>query len=110
VTAKAGPSAYAAAVLAVVRRIPRGRVLSFGDVRDLVGHGSARGVGQVLRAHGGDVPWHRVVMADGSPKPFAADEHLALLRDDRTAMTADGGRVDMRRARWTPREGGRAGR
>jgi methylated-DNA-protein-cysteine methyltransferase-like protein len=92
--------AYVDEILAVVARIPPGRVMSYGDVREYVGLRSARLVGSVMRRYGGDVPWHRVVMADGSPKPFdiGGREQLALLRDDRTPLVGD--RVDMKRARW----------
>lgn len=92
--------AYVDEILAVVERIPRGRVMSCGDVREYVGLSSARLVGSVMRRYGGDVPWHRVVMADGSPKPFdiGGREQLALLRADGTPLAGD--RVDMKRARW----------
>ena len=92
--------AYVRDVLAAVRRIPRGTVMSYGDVAEYVGLRSPRLVGAVMREHGGSVAWHRVVMADGRPKPFGGDEQLALLRADRTPLTSDGQRVDMRRARW----------
>lgn len=97
------PSAYALEVLAVVRRIPRGKVLSYGDVRDALGGGSARAVGQVMFRWGHRLAWHRVVMADGSPKSFGGDEQLARLVDDGTPMSPDGRKVDMERARWRPR-------
>ena len=93
----------AKAVLAAVRKIPRGKVMSYGDVAEYVGLNSPRQVGAILRGSGGTVPWHRVVMSDGRPKPEGGDEQLALLRDDRTPMTADGLRVDMRTARWNGR-------
>ena len=92
--------AYVDEVLACVARIPRGQVMSYGDVAHYVGLRSARLVGSVLRRYGDEVAWHRVVMADGSPKPFdiGGREQLALLRDDRTPLAGD--RVDMKRARW----------
>ena len=97
------PSAYAERVLAVVARIPPGTVMSYGDVAEFMGEGAARAVGGVMFRWGADVPWHRVVMADGRPKPFGSEEQLALLRADRTPMTDDGSRVDMRLARWDGR-------
>lgn len=91
---------YVDEILAVVARIPAGQVMSYGDVREYVGLTSARLVGSVMRRYGGAVPWHRVVMADGSPKPLdiGGREQLALLRDEGTPLTGD--RVDMKRARW----------
>jgi alkylated DNA nucleotide flippase Atl1 len=97
------PSAYAGRVLSVVAQIPPGTVMSYGDVAEFMGEGSARGVGRVMFRWGADVPWHRVVMADGRPKPHGSDEQLALLRSDDTPMTANGSRVDMRLARWDGR-------
>ena len=47
----------------VVRRIPRGRVLTYGQVAELAGHpGAARAVGAAMRASTGQgLPWQRVV-------------------------------------------------
>jgi alkylated DNA nucleotide flippase Atl1 len=87
-------------VLEAVERIPPGRVMSYGDIAHEVGLRSARQVGLVLHRHGGGVPWHRVVMADGRPAPGKAVEQLRLLRADGTPLLADGSRVDMSRARW----------
>jgi len=60
---------FFARVYAVVRRIPRGRVATYGQVAALVGvpHG-ARAVGWALGGVGrreASVPWHRVVGANG---------------------------------------------
>ena len=94
--------AYVDEVLAAVGRIPAGRVMSYGDVAEYVGLRSARLVGSVLRRFGGEVPWHRVVMADGSPKPvdIGGREQLALLADEGVPLHADGSRVQMPLARW----------
>lgn len=48
---------------AIVRRIPRGRVLTYGQVAELAGHpGSARAAGAAMRASGNaGLPWQRVV-------------------------------------------------
>jgi methylated-DNA-protein-cysteine methyltransferase related protein len=88
-------------VLDLVGAIPPGRVMSYGDVARHVGLASPRQVGQIMARHGHEVPWHRVVMADGSPAPHEPREHLARLRSERVPILA--GRVDMTRARWRPR-------
>lgn len=93
-------SAYAERVLAVVAQIPRGWVMTYGDVADFMGEGGPRAVGAVMRTSGGSVPWHRVVMADGRPSPASPDLAAALLVDDDTPMRADGARVDLALARW----------
>src|ERR1700747_626985 len=66
-TPSPGPEA-AAAICAVVRRIPRGWVATYGQVAAMAGlPRRARLVGQVLQQLGQvtDIPWHRVVNAKG---------------------------------------------
>jgi alkylated DNA nucleotide flippase Atl1 len=96
----AEPTAFARAVLDAVDLIPRGKVMAYGDIAEYLGTGTARGVGAVMRQWGHEVPWHRVLMADGRPAPGHAREQLALLRVD--GVLAGNGRVDMSRARWNP--------
>jgi alkylated DNA nucleotide flippase Atl1 len=92
----------AAKVLAVVRRIPSGRVLTYGDVAALAEvDATARDVGQVLLRHGdGDVPWWRVLRADGTPPPHLLDRQLGLLRAEGTPLAPSGAAVDLHLARW----------
>lgn len=92
-------TAYARAVLDAVDAIPPGTVMTYGDVAEWVGVGSARGVGAVLRTWGSEVPWHRVLAATGKPAPHLRDEQLALLRAE-GVRHADG-RVDLASARWS---------
>jgi len=60
---------YVEAVLEVVERIPPGRVMSYGAIAEYLGEGGPRQVGTVMSHHGGPVPWHRVVAADGRLVP-----------------------------------------
>jgi methylated-DNA-protein-cysteine methyltransferase related protein len=93
----------AAKVLAVIRRIPPGRVLTYGDVAALAeAEVTARDVGQVLLRHGEqqDVPWWRVLRADGTPPPHLLDRQLGLLRDEGTPLAPSGTAVDLHAARW----------
>ena len=93
----------AAKVLAVIRRIPAGRVLTYGDVAALSESGAtARDVGQVLLRHGeaADVPWWRVLRADGTPPPHLLDRQLTLLRSEGTPLAPSGAAVDLHAARW----------
>jgi alkylated DNA nucleotide flippase Atl1 len=93
------PTPFAERVLDVVRLIPRGRVLAYGDVAEYLGEGGPRAVGTVLARFGGGTPWHRVVRADGTPNPAHPAEAAALLRRERVPFRGD--RVDMPRARWS---------
>lgn len=97
------PDDYDEAVLAVVERIPAGRVMSYGDIAEYLGAGGPRQVGRVMSRSGGGLPWWRVIHADGSPPPGKERECLANLRAEATPLRADGTRVDMRLARWDGR-------
>ena len=89
---------FARLVLDAVERIPRGKVMSYGDVAEFVGAGSARAVGTVMARHGSEVAWHRVLHSDGTCATHKSDRQLDLLRREGVAMRGD--RVDMSRARW----------
>jgi len=89
---------FAQSVLDAVDKIPRGRVMSYGDVAEYVGAGSARAVGTVMARFGGEVPWHRVLRSDGTCATHKSDRQLALLRAERVPMRGE--RVDMAKARW----------
>jgi methylated-DNA-protein-cysteine methyltransferase-like protein len=93
------PSAKARAVLDIVEMIPSGAVMSYGDVAAVSGLRSPRYVGYVLSRYGDAVPWHRVVMSDGSFARHLAIAQAQLLRAERTPLSADGTRADMTRAR-----------
>jgi methylated-DNA-protein-cysteine methyltransferase related protein len=85
-------------IRAVVAAIPPGSVATYGDVAALAGAPSARLVGRVLSEDGHDLPWQRVLRADGTTAPHLTREQLALLRTE--GVLADGERVDLRRYRW----------
>ena len=67
-------------VLRIIASIPQGSVLSYGEVADRAGLRSARLVGRILAETDDDIPWHRVLRADGSPTPHLAAKQTALLR------------------------------
>jgi alkylated DNA nucleotide flippase Atl1 len=60
-------------VLRAVELVPCGRVVTYGDLAELVG-GTPRQVGAVMRLRGGGVPWWRVVDASGELAPHLHDE------------------------------------
>ena len=95
------PSAYAAEVLDIVARIPRGKVLTYGDIAELVGRGSGRTVGAVMSRHGYEVAWHRVVLSNGHPNPAGPVEALRRLIADGTPLAKGGERVELSAARWS---------
>jgi len=81
-------------VLSRVREVAEGHVTTYGDLSP----GAPRFAGTVLsECHDPDVPWHRIVRADGS---------LAKGERQRRLLAAEGvpfkgERVDMREA-WVP--------
>ena len=91
------------AVLELVDSIPKGRVMTYGDVAHHLGIPSARIVGQVLAARGDSVAWHRVVLSTGSAAAHLAARQLSLLEDE--GIEVRRGRVDLRRHRWSPKAG-----
>jgi alkylated DNA nucleotide flippase Atl1 len=99
---------YVEAVLDVAAAIPPARVLSYGDIAEILGAGGPRQVGAVLSRCGSDVPWWRVVRASGLPPEGHGLEAWRHYREERTALkgtpddAGQGYRVDMRQARWTP--------
>jgi methylated-DNA-protein-cysteine methyltransferase-like protein len=85
-------------VRGVIAAIPAGSVLAYGEVAARAGlPGRARLVGRILAEDGHDLPWHRVLRADGSPAPHLAAEQLARLRAE--GVLAEGGQVPMHRYR-----------
>lgn len=99
------PEEYVEEVLALVERIPPGRVMSYGAIADHLsersGRTSARLVGTIMARHGGGVPWHRVVASNGRLVPGHEAEAAARHVGEATPVRPDG-RVDMRRASWSP--------
>ena len=92
-------------IYAAVRRIPRGRVATYGDVATLAGlDGHARQVGYALHAlpEGSRVPWHRVINARGEISPRSAGDSHELQRALLEAEGVEfdlGGRVELRKFR-----------
>jgi methylated-DNA-protein-cysteine methyltransferase-like protein len=92
-------------VYRLVKRIPRGRVTTYGDLaRALRAPGGARAVGYAMAAcpNGRGIPWHRVVGAGGRlliREPYASLQRR-LLESEGTEI--EGRRVDMKRCGWSP--------
>ncbi len=67
----------------VVLAIPPGRTSTYGEVAARAGlPGRARLVGRVLAEDGADLPWHRVLRANGTCAPHVAQEQSARLRTE----------------------------
>jgi len=64
---KQGNPKYRERVYKIVRSIPRGRVMTYGQIAELLGEGyTPRTVGFVMHASPDGTPWHRVLNAQGA--------------------------------------------
>jgi methylated-DNA-protein-cysteine methyltransferase-like protein len=91
-----------------VRKVPRGKVSTYGGVAQAAGFpGRARQVAWALRAGGPDLPWHRIIGAGGRillPGESGLEQRLRL-RQEGVRFTGD--RVDMRAHEYAFRKGRR---
>jgi O-6-methylguanine DNA methyltransferase len=93
-------------VLSVVRRIPPGRVATYGDVAALAGRPrAARAVGNIMRGcRRPDVPCHRVIAAGGRLGGYGGSEALKRSLLAAEGVIVSGARVrELDRVRWTAR-------
>ncbi len=82
----------------LVAAIPPGRVSTYGDIAAVAGLSTPRTVGWIMRTDSGDLPWHRVLRADGTPAPQLAHRQLARLAEEGCPVRGD--RVDLAAARY----------
>ena len=91
-----------ARILALVRMIPKGRVASYGQIAGYIPGVTPRMVGYALAGWGAtdDVPWHRVINAQGGISGHAAgaEQRRRLLAEGVTFER--GARIDRRRFGW----------
>lgn len=105
--ADASRSAAGEEVYELVRRVPRGWVVTYGQLASLLGSRvSPRAVGWMLHRCPKDVPWHRVVNASGRCSTDRLPDvptglQRAILEGEGIVFDA-GGAIDLDRFRWTP--------
>jgi methylated-DNA-protein-cysteine methyltransferase-like protein len=90
-------------VYRLVRRVPRGMVVTYGQVAFMLGAPrSARAVGTAMAHCPDDVPWHRVVNAAGriSRRRRAAGMLTQRIRLEQEGVPMRRGRVVLARCRW----------
>jgi methylated-DNA-protein-cysteine methyltransferase related protein len=100
-------------VYTLVRRIPRGRTVTYGEVAAMLGRPrAARAVGGAMRRCPADVPWHRVLNAAGriSRRKRAASMLTQRMLLEREGVTMRRGRVDLARHAWDAATGVRGKR
>ena len=95
-------------VYALVKRIPRGKVATYGQIAQLLGAPRcARVVGWAMHGnpHGARVPWQRVVQRGGGLSPTVCPgdpgRQRRLLEREGVTFLLDG-RIDMAAHQWNP--------
>ncbi|HET9440421.1 MAG TPA: methylated-DNA--[protein]-cysteine S-methyltransferase [Longimicrobiales bacterium] len=99
-------SDFATQVYGVVRKCPRGKIVSYGGVAAMLGQPrSARAVGRALNAlpDDTDIPWWRVVNSRGEVSIRGVEQGESLQRSllEREGVKFDGaGRISWKRFGW----------
>ena len=88
----------------VIRRIPRGKVATYGQVAEIAGlEGHARQVGYALHVAPPGLPWHRVINSKGTISARSGSDWGELQQN---LLEAEGiefdpqGRIDLKKFRW----------
>lgn len=92
-----------------MRRIPRGKVSTYGDIAEVAGlPGRARLVGTTLKQAGAktDLPWQRVINAGGKISfPIGSTAHARQKKKlEAEGVVFLGERVNMKRYAWPARD------
>jgi len=96
---------YRERVYDIVRKIPRGRVMTYGQIAEILGEGyTARTVGYVMHgAEGESVPWQRVINAQGkcstAKMTLPVNLQQSMLESEGVKFDLNG-RCDLRTALW----------
>jgi methylated-DNA-protein-cysteine methyltransferase-like protein len=99
---------YRERVFEIVRRIPEGRVMTYGQLAEILGEGyTPRTIGFVMHSADDTVPWQRVINAQGACSTgrviVPPDLQQRMLVSEGVVFDAKG-RCDLSRYRWTPEE------
>ena len=101
---------YRERVFRIVRMIPSGRIMTYGQIAEILGEGyTPRTVGFVMHSSDDKTPWHRVINAQGG----CSTRGLVLPHDKQQRMLeAEGvsfnerGRCELKEYLWIPAEPG----
>jgi methylated-DNA-protein-cysteine methyltransferase-like protein len=107
--AEQATAGYRERVYEIVRRIPEGRVMTYGQIAEMLGEGyTARTVGYVMHAAEEETtPWQRVINAQGkcvtTKVILPPDKQQRMLEAEGIEFNAKE-RCDLGRYRWSPDE------
>jgi methylated-DNA-protein-cysteine methyltransferase related protein len=98
---------YRERVYAIVRKIPTGRVMTYGQIAELLGEGyTPRTVGFVMHASPDGIPWHRVLNAQGACSTgrvvLPQDKQQRLLEHEGVVFDKNA-RCDLQTYLWIPK-------
>lgn len=98
-------------VWTTVKRIPRGRVATYGQIAALAGmpkHARQAGYALAATPENKNIPWHRVINAQGKISlrlkhwDSGSDDFQRILLEAEGVKFDSSGRVDLKRFRWQP--------
>ncbi len=97
---------YRERVFEIVRKIPEGSVMTYGQIADILGEGyTPRTVGFVMHSAEKDVPWQRVINSQGA----CSTGHIILpvglqqqMLESEGVKFNEKGRCDLKVHRWQP--------
>jgi methylated-DNA-protein-cysteine methyltransferase-like protein len=99
---------YRERVFEIVRQIPSGRVMTYGQIAEILGDNyTPRTVGFVMNSAEKDLPWQRVINAQGA----CSTGHIILpvnlqqqMLESEGVVFNEKGRCDLKKYRWQPEE------
>ena len=103
-------SGYRERVYEIVKRIPRGRVMTYGQIAELLGEGyTPRTVGFAMHSSPEGTPWQRVLNAQGACSTgrvvLPQDKQQRLLEIEGIVFDKNG-RCDLKSFLWIPDDDG----
>ncbi len=95
-------------IVRVIKKIPKGKVASYGQIADLAGNKkAARQVVRILHTLSGKekLPWHRVIGSKGtiSLKPGQGYEMQRAMLLEEGVFFDDHDRIDLKKYGWKPK-------
>lgn len=97
---------YRERVYEIVRQIPHGRVMTYGQIAEILGAGyTPRTVGFVMHAAYEGIPWQRVINSQGScstEKLTLPENKQQMILESEGILFNEKGRCDLKRYRWNP--------
>lgn len=97
---------YRERVYEIVRQIPRGRVMTYGQIAIILGEGyTARTVGYVMHGADDGVPWQRVINSQGKISTgrlsIPVNLQQSMLEQEGVVFNAKG-KSDLNKFQWWP--------